>query len=461
MVAKLAFEATINNIADQERPPALSMQGVPVDALMREVRDLPQFAGKSFFFLIDEYENLDDEQQRVLNTLIKHCGELYSFKVGVRELGFRERSTLNAAEQLLHPADYRLINISQELQRRFPSFAEEVCGQRLRQVLGHDVTVPAVGFLLPELSAETEALKLGVESLVAPTVDELRRGAVEDRRFESWLMDAPPLEVFAVAGRAEAERRSAKEKLDEILDDPTKWKEHYENYKHAYLFHIKKGKSGIRKYFAGWRVFCLLAASNIRYLLELVDRALDEHFEAGHGPDEPVDPAVQTRVAQAAGQRNLRELEGLSLNGAKLARLLLGLGRIFEVMAEDPFGHAPEVSQFCLRNDGLDDPAWKRVEELLVDGIMHLALLRYPASKIQEQGDVREFDYAVHPIFAPFFGFSYRRKRKMELGRQEVLDLVEQRGKPIDAVLARQNRVVDVDLPDQMKLFGEYYDSLG
>src|SRR5205823_5327080 len=125
-----------------------------------------------------------------------------------------------------------------------------------------------------------------------------------------------------------------------------KWHEQYENYKHAYLFAIRRGKRGIRKLFAGWRVFSLLAASNIRYLLELVDQALTGHLDESGDPTEPVSATVQTRAAQITGQKNLRELEGLSLSGAKLTRLLLGLGRIFQVMAEDPIGHTPEVNQF-------------------------------------------------------------------------------------------------------------------
>ena len=99
-LSKLRFEAAINNIADRTQLPSLSLQAAPVDALMQEVKKLSRFRHSSFFFVIDEYENLSGSQQQVLNTFIKHCGELYSFKVGVRELGFRERSTINPAERL-------------------------------------------------------------------------------------------------------------------------------------------------------------------------------------------------------------------------------------------------------------------------------------------------------------------------------------------------------------------------
>lgn len=88
---------------------------------------------------------------------------------------------------------------------------------------------------------------------------------------------------------------------------------------------------------------------------------------------------------------------------------------------------------------------------------MHLALLRYPGSKLQGATEVRQVDYAIHPIFAAFFGFSYRRKRKIELRGQDVLELAERTSSAVGAILARQNRVVDVALPEQMALFGEFY----
>ena len=46
---------------------------------------------------------------------------------------------------------------------------------------------------------------------------------------------------------------------------------------------------------------------------------------------------------------------------------------------------------------------------------MHLALLRFAGSKLQVAGETKDYDYMVHPVFAPFFVFSSRRKRKMTI----------------------------------------------
>lgn len=456
--AKLRFERDVNNIGETAIT-GLSVQGRPIDLLMEQVKALNQFSGVSFFFLIDEYENLDNLQQRVLNTLIKHCGTLYSFKIGIRELGHRERSTLNPNETLNHPADYRLINITKELaiNDRFSTFAAKVCNQRLEQVFGSDMSVPALTTLFPEISAEDEAEMLGVDSLLTSLVSDLAQHEIHGERFGVWLQEVRALEVFALSIRAESEGITIPDKLLQVLSNRDGWNGHYENYKHAYLFRIRRGKRGIRKYFAGWRVFCSLSGANIRYLLELVDQALSRHLEEGAIPDGPISPKIQTDVAQLTGRRNLRELEGLSLNGARLTRLLLGLGRVFQVMAEDPVGHTPEVNQFHLQGNEQSTSDAEVVDRLISDGIMHLALSRYPASKLQQQTHIRDSDYSIHPIFAPCFGFSHRKKRKIELSTDDITHLVDRPKVGIANILRRQNRMADVDLPDQMRLFEGYF----
>lgn len=456
--SKLRFEASINNIAEDSDTPLISLQGAPIDVLFEEIKRLPQFSNKSFFFLIDEYENLSDFQQRVLNTLVKHCGSSYTFKIGVRELGFRERTTTNEAEQLAYPADYNLINITDALRKRFAAFAASVCERRLYKVLGGASTVPPITRILPGLTPEEEACRLGVGSAIKSTVTDLQENKDHGEEFRNWLDRVEDLEVFAADLRARAEGKSVANKILEVLDNPEKWKEQYGNYRHAYLFTIRKGKRGIRKYFAGWRVYCTLAASNIRYLLELVDQALTQHLDEGNDlVNMPVDASLQTKAAQDTGHRNLRELEGLSLGGAKLVRLLLGLGRVFQIMAEQPIGHTPEVSQFHLDASVKDKDQRERVEELLKEGIMHLALLRFSGSKLQDQTDIRQFDYSVHPIFSAFFGFSYRRKRKLRLDDREICDLVDRPKIAIGAIVSRQNRTMVEELPEQMNLFSDYY----
>ena len=459
-LSRLQFESKINNVGDGDSP-ALSMLGVPIDVLLSGVRELPQFRDTSFLFLLDEYENLDDSQQRVTNSLIKHCGEHYSFKVSVREFGFRQRSTLNDHEHLSHPADYVLIDIANEFGEQFEDFAARVCNRRVQAVF------PAeswdVAELFPGMTTEEEGERLGVGATSREVVEEALGSKNPTDEVQEWLKSAQPLEIYVLMLRAGMEEKELLEKIHEAIQFPDRWRTQYGNYKYSYLFTIRKGKRGVRKHYAGWGVYCSLSSGNIRFLLELVDQAFRLYSEDGMALG-PIDVGIQTEAAQNAGKRNLRELEGLSLNGAKLTRLLLSLGRVFQVMAANPVGHTPEVNQFHLSAEVRSTADRSEVESLVKEGIMHLALLRYSGSKLQSEADVRGFDYVIHPIFAPFFVFGHRRKRKIELSDKAVLGLAKGSKETIARLLGEQRRELGPgtegeveDLPDQMELFAGFY----
>jgi hypothetical protein len=456
----LRFEALVNNIGDAVDLPPLSIPGGPIDALTGLLQTKSEFAGRQVFFLIDEYENFEDYQQRVLNTLIKHAGEAYTFKIGVRELGFRQRSTLNENEQLVDPADYIRIDIVDQIGERFEDFAASVCDRRMQKALPPQVSrLASIRDYFPEVTAEQEAILLGVEEQLPAIQDKVR--AASSRTHSVWFETLRPLEQYVLNLLSATEPGGISALIVEAKSNPTKWRQRYDNYRHAALFTIRRRKRGIRKHYAGWKVFCRLAAGNIRYLLELVDSSLLLHLDESEALTSPIPTSTQTKAAQETGRKNLRELEGLSVYGAKLTKLLLALGRVFQVMAENPEGHAPEVNQFYLSAKSSDSAetaeAEHKVAEILRAAVMHLALLRISGSKLQDPADTREYDYTIHPVFAPFFGFSHRRKRKMQLSAQDVLTLIYQPAEGINNILSQQNRAEETDLPEQLRLFESFY----
>jgi len=463
--ALVAFEAYLNNVADGPRP-RLSLQGAPVDALFDAILRLPQFRGKNFFFLIDEYENFLDYQQRVVNTLIKHSGELYTFKIGVRELGLRCRTTLNENEQLISPADYVRIHIEEKLSgERFVEFALQVCNDRIKRLQISQDPIPDLKWFLPCLSEEDEA------ELLDDRRERLGRAAsqlseIASREQAPLLEELTPLEKYFLSFWAHDKDIPLEEVWRDFCESRDRHKTRYRNYKHALLYTLRPGKRGIRKYYAGWHVFTQLAACNIRYFLELVVQSLMLNLQTTETLKQPVSPRIQTVAAQQVGRKNLSELEGLSVHGGNLTKLLLGLGRVFQTMASQACGHAPEVNQFHLVDgahcgSGTDLPSEqsKEVAHLLTSAVMHLALLRSPGSKLADETDTKDYDYMIHPIFSPFFVFSYRRKRKMALRADQVLGLIRQPKKTIREILAAQHRAYDEAFPEQLLIFKGYYDA--
>lgn len=452
----LDFEAQINTIADNP-PERISSLAAPLDELANALLKSSALQGKQFFFLIDEFENFEDYQQRVLNTIIKHANKNYTFKIGVRELGWRQRATLNSNEQLTSPADYARINIADKLnEQRFPAFAESVIRQRIISAFPDEeniITTPQQ--LLPSISDLEEAeLLLGQEGK-AKLFERLKGLKLATHIDAAMQIDIGHLYFLSYWGGGTDEIFS--ENVKSWLSDKSSWKQKLDNHFHASLYAIRKGKRGISKYYAGWDVYVSLANGNIRYLLELVHAAFTRHVENEGTPQQPITYKSQTEAAEDIGRKNLSELEGLSVEGGKLTKLVLSVGRILQVMASDANGHAPEVNQFHIKQDPSKTETTEQVKKILEQAVMHLALVRSPGNKLMSESDTADYDYRLHPIFSPLFVFSHRKKRKFLLGDQQFLGLISYPRETIKEVLAQSNRSDSLQLPDQLSLFGSYY----
>lgn len=451
----LIFESSINSIVDA--PPAfLSMQAAPVDTLASVLLSTPALAGKQFFFLIDEFENYEDYQQRVLNTIIKHAPSSYTFKVGVRELGWRERSTLNANEQLTSPADYARISIAERLtDSRFKSFAEQVLSVRYLNTVERPSVTADFPALFPKLSELEEAERL-IDKVQAARVRKAVEGASLPGQRDAATALPIGVQYFLDYWASAHPDTTLNAEIAAWLDESPASKDRFDNHFYASLFAIRRGKRGIRKYYSGWDVYLALCEGNIRYLLELVHSALLLHMEEEGAELSPISAETQTQAAQAVGRKNLSELEGLSVDGARLTKLLLSLGRVFGVLAESPAGHTSEANQFHIREEQAPESDGKAME-LLKHSVMHLALVRYAGSKLLDERDTKAYDYMIHPIFAPFFVFSHRKKRKILLSTANLLSLVDRPREGIEMALTLNKRASEVELPDQLQLFGDFY----
>ena len=337
------FESMINNIGDPEEQMRLSAQGAPIDLLCDLIANIPGIEQKQIYFLIDEYESLSPMQQRVFNTLIKHCGERYSFKIGVKELGWRVHETLNPNELLESPADYARIDISERLDGdRFSAFALAVCNNRLTQLDPSFSAPGSITELFPGVTDDEEARHWGVESLASDTKKQL----LESFPDESSLIERmDPLRMYFLAFWARGKRQELGSVFRDFRKHPARWRTRYGNYKHSLLYTLRAGRQGIRtrKLYAGWRTYEQLAGGNIRYLLALVYRGLVQHLRDLEERDLAISLTVdtQTLAAKRVARERLEELEGLSANGTNLAQLVMGLGKIFGTMAVQAEGHAP------------------------------------------------------------------------------------------------------------------------
>lgn len=448
---RLKFETYLNNL-DPENLPQLSLQGAPIDEFSAAIGNADVMKGRSLFFIIDEFENLLPIQQRVMNTLIKQA-QGYSFKIGVRELGWRERRTLNATEQLVSPADYELVDISDQIDTaNFTNFAAKICSARLRSIEGLGTPkFDLIGELFTDLSMDQEAQKLGVEKIIQKRLASLRL----NHSTLAHVSSMAALKVYLVFAWTDAYGESAEKAFNDLCKNPKSWDDRYGNYKYTLLFALSSGKSlKFSKYYSGWSTLVLISGANIRYLLQLIYECIRLNLLATDGPIYPLSPEIQTTAAIGVGRQGLRELEGLSVNGAKLTRMVLSLGRVFNVFSDKLRNVAPETNHFTLPEKEF---LKEETRELLDAAVMHMALVRNSGTKQTDESSTKDYDYSLHPIFAPHFSYSHRRKRKMTLTQNQLMGLVDTPKATISSVLAMKELSDDGELPEQLMLFRDFY----
>lgn len=441
--ALIEFQSSLNNVSDGSYP-RLSMCSVPINIITDAMCRLPQFSGKTIYLLIDEYENFSDSQQESMNTMIKHINVNYTFKIGVREMGWRVKNTHNPLESLNCPADYFMYKIeeqfTQDNQDHFEEFAKGICNQRLKRLMDNEIENFTIEQALISISMEEEAERLHVEK------NSIYQNFEDYERRIGEAFDMPKLYKFSIAYWASTHNKTVDDEIYSYKSNPKAWDDRYDNYKYSMLFKITKGRGGVNipKYYAGWSTFIKLANGNIRYLMELVHQSYSLMLKQGEDICNPVSPETQTLAAKSIGWMNLTELEGSCRIGAQLTQMVQSIGTIFKGFAKDSEKSAPELVQFELEGEMTD-----RVRDIINLGVMNLAFIRMPANKLSTTS-IKDFQYALHPIFAPYFDFSFRRKRKMTLSVDDFIGCVDNPERTVSKILRR--RSVDKEAINQVSM---------
>lgn len=433
--AMYSFQSDVNNLT-KDNIPKLSMPGDPIKIFVEQALGLKQLEGKMFYLLIDEYENLLDSQQQIMNSLLKHVPETYTFKIGVRELGWRVKYTLNKLELLNDPADYSLINITEQFSTKdrnndFAAFALDVCNKRINELFDDNEVEEefSIEKSLPGMSIEEESEQLKVEnSPYYLSFEEYEKKCGVE-------LNIPPLYKFFLAYWADIHNDSIKDTVSNYESNTRSWDQRYENYKYSLLFKIRRGRGqvGIQKYYAGWNTFVKLANGNIRYIMELVYKSCYMYLQDNGDITKPIPFDKQTEAAQEVGKKNLTELEGTWKDGVQITKLVMSLGSLFGKIATYRGKTAPELVQFDIAGEMSD-----RTREIINASVMNLAMVRMSSNKMSGS-DIKTYQYSLHPIFAPYFQFSFRRKRKLSLTDAELLGCIDNPEETVNSILKRKH----------------------
>ena len=180
--------------------------------------------------------------------------------------------------------------------------------------------------------------------------------------------------------------------------------------------------------------------------MQLIYKTFYNHIDSGMSIMDLVSAEIQTDVAKKIGEKNLVQIESEYREGVRIVRLLKGFGRVFELLAKEQESGVPEMNQFQVSDIEGNNDAY----ELLRVSVLNLALIRIRGNKLSG-AEIKDAVYFIHPIFAPFLGFSYRRKRKMTVTSKDITGLADEPKKYVNRLL--QNKDIEADQSDEQLLF--------
>lgn len=132
-----SVDFSVNNCAFTRRldveillSPGALLFGIP--ALV--TKKVGSISNVRFIYLVDEVENLTEDQQRFLNTLIRHSVDPCSFRLGARLYGIKTLTNYGSLEENKEGSEFKALYLDQILRssgEAYREFSRELCAKRL------------------------------------------------------------------------------------------------------------------------------------------------------------------------------------------------------------------------------------------------------------------------------------------------------------------------------------------
>lgn len=439
----------------------------------------PRLRKLFFRIFVDEFENLQETQRRLICDYVKHPRKVFNICFAMRQHAITQFRT-SGQEQIVENHDVFTIDLELELgneegrdfqllaaefllkgiSKSRPEidfgayfqkdlFDETALKRRLSDSYRTAVLSTARG-LLPQLTAPDIAKHVLADSALRKRLlDMIEKGlkmhGATELKAENFIVEASP-EASIIAG---ALVNRARQKPDQVLDrmkslmagkdESAFFDQLIVNNLYGCLFYLYIGLPRRRNLlYAGFDRFCALASPNLRYFQQLCQLALayseNEVDTRGTGAVIPVSPEIQAAAAQSVGEVSLQEVERLGLMGPRLKDMMLRLGRLFAAAHRRPSQSEVEINHFSI--DVSDRTGLTaETEELIRQAKIWSVFYEEQDTKNKSDSTLAQTDIIPNPIFSPHFRISYRKKKKLTLSAEEVNKIATGTGEQFTRIL--------------------------
>lgn len=401
-----------------------------INNFCEELRKESLFSQSCFCVLFDEYENLTFSQQRVVNSFIKNSSYYLTYKVCMRPDGFLTKETVADKEPLMFGHDYEQFNYVDDIvgtEKNVKQHLRKICANRLDYFYRQhkikfdkkDLDIDCYLDIIKE-EADIESWER-IEEYKEQLKGELRERYPEKTEvIESFsVID---LKLICILYQ---KKYSEEDIFENICAFTEKYKNWIHNYKQNIIFQITSECEQSKKY-CGFDTIIKLSNSNTRTVLEIL------HYAFGELSDlekiyKRISVKRQTAAINRVAESSFEQIDYIPFNGYKAKNLANALGNLFAEFIKDPRAKKFEVNSFSITVSKMKNEQTEELKAILRDAVVWGVLIPSKANKIKNKGDIvfDGRDYMLHPIFAPYFKISYRKRQKCELRDVDVYSMLQ------------------------------------
>ncbi|PJG59640.1 hypothetical protein [Aeromonas cavernicola] len=419
----------------------------------------------TFHIFIDEFENLSQEQQKIINTWLKHGRSPTLYSIAYKKHANVSNDTLSQ-EKIVELNDYRIIDLEQlylddNSYKNYEILASEILALKLtsaNKAFSPIYTELIKSYSDPSFLTKRRENKEYQSALIthmngifqSMAIRQLSQEIIIDSTLKGKLVngliveglkkhDEKKLNAFdfindkypeaslvngVLLNRTSMKPSILKNKFDELTthDVTGDYKGWIDNNLYGVILYIYNTlPKRVCPLYVGFNQFVLMSKGNLRHFLELCYQTFlraENQSEDGN-IDFPINIAVQGKATLATSTTQLEKIEQLGSNGIHLKRLAKRLGVIFTLSQNRKSQSEPEINHFsiALSDISLLD---EDTQKLLTEASIWSVLFPTKSTKIKSSTDTEMIDYILHPMLSCYFGISPRKKRKLRFNAEHI-----------------------------------------
>lgn len=381
---------------------------------------------------IDEYETLQEYQQEIINTLIKHSTLPVIFNIGLRPKGMKTTRTISLTETIEAPHDYELLTLGFSDPSTYPTILKEICKKRILMAkekgkIPNEASENIEDYL-GVYSIDEELKRISKSNIKLPhlqkLVDKINEYGVNEglnkKEIEQYVKilceDAPILNSrlhYALLCKKTQYTPTLTELAEAYQTNNKRYQEWMHNRKYGLIFLLCKETKRDKLYY-GFDIYTALSSNIVRYFLELCEQAFRIAFLSDFNWNSMITVESQTEAARYVSEYKIVDIARYEPYGKELRIFTQYLGQIFNKLHtdEDSTLGEPEPNHFSTKDLSLGD----NTKKMIASAIMWNVLQEGEATKKKQSILSPEtVDYYINKIYVPYFGISYRNQRKIQL----------------------------------------------